>query len=405
MACLGTVRQWARSDRMSRRRASVLVDAGHRTRGHRPQLEHPRRVSTSASAPMAGWWRPSTPPRSPSRRAGWRRERASPSAPSPASRTSPPGGRWSASGRRRSWPCTPWRPTARGATPSSVSSPSRSRSPSPCSFGETRPTSAPSSATRSSWRRVAARRRDPRRRELAALYRQRAVALEEAQTELARQAVTLERLRIARELHDIVAHSMSVIAVQAGTGRLVVDDDPGPGPCGARGHRAPQPRSHGRDAPAARRAPRRADRHDARSSRCRRSPTSTGSSRGGRGRRRRSTSGSTGTRRPLVPGAELAAYRIVQEALTNVRRHAPGATAHVELAFGDRGREPHRRQRPARERRRSRWCSGRGRAGRRSRDRRHAGAGGRVRRRRSRRRPGPTAPSAWPPACLGGSSS
>src|ERR1019366_3506693 len=37
----------------------------------------------------------------------------------------------------------------------------------------------------------------------------------------------------------------------------------------------------------------------------------------------------------LDPGVELAAYRIVQEALTNVRRHAPGAAVDVELAYAD----------------------------------------------------------------------
>lgn len=55
----------------------------------------------------------------------------------------------------------------------------------------------------------------------------RADQLAQARDELAHLAVTQERVRIARELHDMVAHSMSVIAVQAATGRLVIDSDTG----------------------------------------------------------------------------------------------------------------------------------------------------------------------------------
>ena len=47
------------------------------------------------------------------------------------------------------------------------------------------------------------------------------------QDEAASKAVVQERLRIARELHDVVAHSMSVIAVQAGYGQYVIDSQPG----------------------------------------------------------------------------------------------------------------------------------------------------------------------------------
>ncbi|HWI04895.1 MAG TPA: histidine kinase dimerization/phosphoacceptor domain-containing protein, partial [Acidimicrobiales bacterium] len=50
--------------------------------------------------------------------------------------------------------------------------------------------------------------------------------LQQAQHDLARQAVTDERMRIARELHDVVAHSMSVVALHAGTGRMVAAHDP-----------------------------------------------------------------------------------------------------------------------------------------------------------------------------------
>src|SRR5690606_23290422 len=42
-----------------------------------------------------------------------------------------------------------------------------------------------------------------------------------------------------------------------------------------------------------------------------------------------------GARRPLPAVVELSAYRVVQEALTNTRRHAPGAHAQVELSYTD----------------------------------------------------------------------
>lgn len=65
-----------------------------------------------------------------------------------------------------------------------------------------------------------------RRRDEAAVHAERADQLAVAREELARNAVTNERIRIARELHDVVAHSMSVIAIQAGTGRLAFDREP-----------------------------------------------------------------------------------------------------------------------------------------------------------------------------------
>jgi signal transduction histidine kinase len=65
------------------------------------------------------------------------------------------------------------------------------------------------------------------RRLLVAELQQRAVDLERGREERAMRAVAEERLRIARELHDVLAHTMSVVAVQAGTGRLVGRDHPG----------------------------------------------------------------------------------------------------------------------------------------------------------------------------------
>jgi signal transduction histidine kinase len=56
--------------------------------------------------------------------------------------------------------------------------------------------------------------------------RQRRLYVVRLQQQAASSAVAEERLRIARELHDVVAHSMSVIAVQAGYGQYVIDDSP-----------------------------------------------------------------------------------------------------------------------------------------------------------------------------------
>ena len=41
-----------------------------------------------------------------------------------------------------------------------------------------------------------------------------------------------------------------------------------------------------------------------------------------------------GSERTLPPGLDLAAYRVVQEALTNTLKHAPGARAAVEIGYG-----------------------------------------------------------------------
>ena len=57
-------------------------------------------------------------------------------------------------------------------------------------------------------------------------HARRAAELTAAREELARYAVGEERLRIARELHDVVAHSMTVVAMHAGTARMIGDRDP-----------------------------------------------------------------------------------------------------------------------------------------------------------------------------------
>lgn len=64
------------------------------------------------------------------------------------------------------------------------------------------------------------------RREASEVLEQQATALREARADLAEQAVTQERLRIARELHDVVAHHMSAASVQAAVALDQLDRDP-----------------------------------------------------------------------------------------------------------------------------------------------------------------------------------
>ncbi|WP_308126902.1 sensor histidine kinase [Nonomuraea guangzhouensis] len=145
-----------------------------------------------------------------------------------------------------------------------------------------------------------------------------------------------ERARIARELHDVVAHHISMVAVQAETARLTTPGMPSAG--------AERLSAIGDTARAALTEMRRllgVLREDAEADPAVRRPQP--------GLRlpelnelldeSRDASG-TGTRLilrgpPLTldPGVELAAYRIVQEALTNARRHAPGAAVDVELHY------------------------------------------------------------------------
>jgi signal transduction histidine kinase len=65
------------------------------------------------------------------------------------------------------------------------------------------------------------------RRAYVAALEQRTAELERAREELARTMLAEERLRIARELHDVLAHSLSTIAVQSGVGGHLIDSQPG----------------------------------------------------------------------------------------------------------------------------------------------------------------------------------
>ncbi|MGW4815063.1 sensor histidine kinase [Kitasatospora cineracea] len=150
------------------------------------------------------------------------------------------------------------------------------------------------------------------------------------------QELTVERLRIAREVHDTVAHGLGVIAIQAGAARLVLDARPA-------------------DARTALAAIETTSRESLAGLRrmlvsLRRTDTD-----GGQGRTAavgleavERLAGTVeragvrvevhweGERRPLPPEADTAAFRIVQESLTNTVRHSGARHCRVRLHYGER---------------------------------------------------------------------
>jgi len=172
---------------------------------------------------------------------------------------------------------------------------------------------------------------------VAARRRYQAGLAEQAQREQAaevwraRQQVREERVRIAQELHDVVAHTLAVITIQAGVGRRLMAKRPEKTASalelieeigrtaqdelrvvlGLLRDEEVEPISR---AP----APRLADLKEL---------VETVETSGAQVELR-----TTGADRALSPAIELSIYRVVQEALTNVVRHAPGAQAIVDLA-------------------------------------------------------------------------
>ena len=201
--------------------------------------------------------------------------------------------------------------------------------------------------------------------------RQRRLYAQMLQEQAASSAVAEERLRIARELHDVVAHSMSVIAVQAGYGQYVIDSSPSDardalGAIQATSRDALEemrrmlgvlrqqdalaapapavtapPAAPGTAAPAAAGLPVAPAVRGATGMTAPLAPAP-GLARLGRLIERTNGAGvqvsleRSGEVRAVPAGVDLSAYRIIQEALTNVVKHAGGgARCEVSLDYGE----------------------------------------------------------------------
>ena len=171
----------------------------------------------------------------------------------------------------------------------------------------------------------------------SAQWRGRVTTAERRQREAARLAVAEERVRIARDLHDVIAHSLSVIAVQSDAAEAALAVAP---------ERAMAPvqavRATAREALGDIRRMLDVLRTDDAELPGVDSPgvsAIAGLVDAARSAGTPVTLDVRLTTSPVPPGVDLAAYRIVQECLTNARRHAPGAATAVTIAQRDHALE------------------------------------------------------------------
>jgi signal transduction histidine kinase len=161
--------------------------------------------------------------------------------------------------------------------------------------------------------------------------RERAARLERERELLDKQAATQERLRIARELHDVVAHNVSLMVIQAQALGATADD------AAAARQGAQTIADLGRDAMSEMHRTLELMRAD--SDEQERTPQPALDDLGPLLDRAHDAGVSvalavTGSPRRLPAGVELSAYRIVQEALTNVVKHSSSDRASVQLRYG-----------------------------------------------------------------------
>ncbi len=161
---------------------------------------------------------------------------------------------------------------------------------------------------------------------LAAELHEAALRAEEAQVAEERRAVAVERRRIAREMHDVVAHSISIMVVQAGGARRIMERDPERAAAAAAAIE-----KTGRDTLIEMRRLLGVMHPDATPADLEPSPTlgdlASLCARYEAGLR------VVGHPQPLPSGLEVGAYRVVQEALEDVRRVTPGAHAEVSVEW------------------------------------------------------------------------
>ncbi len=155
-----------------------------------------------------------------------------------------------------------------------------------------------------------------------------------SQAERARRVVLEERTRIARELHDVVVHHMSVIAIQAEAAPYRVPDLPSELTASFAGIRANALQAL--DELRRVLGVLRAERDEEEGAEAAPQPTLDRLGdlvAGVRGAGLTVETAVSGPPRPLPAGVELSAYRILQEALSNAMRHAAGSDVRVEIAY------------------------------------------------------------------------